>query len=131
MSKAKQDQNADKDGEFGEAQGHKLPSMWTVMTDPYFRGATIMVVGLCLGNSLTGINAINAFSARLLQDIEKDNPGKGIKPTLGNAMVGGIQWIGCIVAPFFSGMNVRKVLIGGFLIMGAFEIGLGIFNVIG
>ena len=60
------------------------------MTDPYFRSATIIVVGLCLGNSLTGINAINAFSGRLLEDIEKDNPGHGIKPALGNAMVGGI-----------------------------------------
>ena len=103
--------------------------MCTVIFDPYFRAATAVCVGLCLGNSLTGINAINSFSTRLLTDINNDNPDHSIKPALGNAMVGAIQWLGCLVAPFVSGINVRKVLISGFLVMGAFEIALGIFNV--
>ena len=129
VSKAMQDQGSETVGDFGEAQGRKQVSYWTVIVDPYFRAATAVVVALCLGNSLTGINAINSFSSRLLTDINNDNPDHSIKPALGNAMVGGIQWLGCLVAPFVAGVNVRKVLISGFLVMGAFEIALGIFNV--
>ena len=39
--------------------------------------------------------------------------------------------IACLVAPFLSGLNVRVVLISGFLVMGGFEFALGIFKIVG
>ena len=105
-----------------------MPGMWTVIFDPYFRMATWVVLGLCLGNTLTGINAINEFSSRIFEDMQKDNPGKGLKPVQGDALCGGIQWFACFVAPFLSYVNVRAVIIGGFMVMGVFEVLLGFFS---
>ena len=42
-----------------------MPSYWTVATDPYFRMSTWMVIGLIIGNSVTGINAINAYTTTI------------------------------------------------------------------
>ena len=104
-----------------------MPGMWKIIFDPYFRKATWVIVGLCIGNTLTGINAINEFSTRIFEDMQKDNPGHGLKPVVGNALCGGIQWFACFVAPFLSYINVRGVIIGGFLVMGVFEVLLGFF----
>ena len=101
--------------------------MWKVMTDPYYRFATWMVVGLCGANTLTGINAINFFSTRILSDIKADNPDHGLTPVQGDALLGGIQWIACFIAPFLTYFSMRAGLIGGFIAMGVFEILVGVF----
>ena len=129
VAKATQDQHPEEGeaGDFGEAQEHKMPGMCTIMFDPYFRMATYVVFGLCVGNTLTGINAINEFTARIFEDIQKDNPGHGLKPVVGTALCGGIQWFACFVAPFLTYFNLRTIIIGGFLVMGLFEVLLGFF----
>ena len=104
-----------------------MPGMCKVIFDPYYRMATYVVVGLCVGNTLTGINAINEFTSRIFEDIQKDNPGHGLKPVAGTALCGGIQWFACFVAPFLTYFNVRAIIISGFLVMGVFEIALGFF----
>ena len=59
--------------------------------------------------------------------MEKDNPGHGLKPVVGSALCGGVQVFACFVAPFLTYINVRAVIIGGFLVMGVFEVALGFF----
>ena len=104
-----------------------MPSMWTVCTDPYFRMATYVVFGLCLGNTLTGINGINEFSSRIFEDIRRDNPGHGLKPVVGNTLCGGVQVFACLIAPLLANFNLRAVLVAGFIAMGIFEVLLGTF----
>ena len=129
VTKATKDQNEGESAAEGDGadKERKVPSMWKVMTDPYYMWATWMVVGLCGANTLTGINAINFFSTRILSDIKKDNPDHGLTPVQGDALLGGIQWIACFVAPFLTYFSMRAGLIGGFIAMGFFEILVGVF----
>ena len=127
VTKATNDQNADEVQVDNGDKERQVPGMWKVMTDPYYRFATWMVVGLCGANTLTGINAINFFSTRILSDIKADNPDHGLTPVQGDALLGGIQWIACFIAPFLTYFSMRAGLIGGFIAMGVFEILVGVF----
>lgn len=65
-----QDVYADLSKTILEANGDsESPGFVRALTDPMYRGATLICIALAFTNQLTGINAINIYSTTIYQSI--------------------------------------------------------------
>lgn len=99
-----------------EATEGESPGYWGALSDPQYRWATIIccIMAVCVQG--TGINAVNLYSTKIYTNIQEQGGG-GISPPVGTVLNNTAQMVGCLLSPFASYLNFRKIIVGGFLTM--------------
>ena len=101
------------------AGSSEKPGYYRALTDPQYRRATYICIGLAIFNQLTGINAINIFSTKIYSDIqaESSSGSGGISPPVGSVLNTTAQVLACLISPYVSYFNFRTIINIGFLLL--------------
>lgn len=95
------------------------PGYIKALTDPKYRGATIICMILAVTNQMTGVNAINIYSTTIYQNIQDESGGDGgISPRLGSVLNAAAQLFAAATSPLVSYFSFRTIINGGFFFMG-------------